>query len=102
MLAQTGGVDQFYTWATLGSLAGASAATLLVGNVAAYLSPGAAAAKKWIALAAALVLSFAFLVYGTPSQTAQDWILAFLNGLLIYSAAFGLNEAAVNSGSWKP
>jgi hypothetical protein len=92
-------INDFYTIGALASLTGASSATLLVGNVAGYLLGNVA--RKWVALLAALAISFTLLSVGTPSPGFQDWLLAFLNGMLIYATAFGLNETAARTGSWR-
>jgi hypothetical protein len=92
-------INDFYTIGALASLTGASSATLLVGNVAGYLLGDVA--RRWIALVAALAISFILLNISIPSPEFPDWVIAFLNGLLIYTTAFGLNETAARTGSWR-
>ncbi|MFJ6194623.1 hypothetical protein [Micromonospora sp. NPDC092111] len=85
-------MNDLFTWAALGSVAGASAATLLTANViGGLLGPDSDKARKWIALGVALALSYATAAFATEAG-AQKWIIAFFNGLVIFSAALGINQ----------
>ncbi|SCL35134.1 hypothetical protein GA0070616_5147 [Micromonospora nigra] len=85
-------MDDLYTWAALGSLTGASAATLLTANVVGGLiGPRADPARKWIALGVALVLSYLTAAFASDAG-AEKWIIAFFNGLVVFSAALGINQ----------
>jgi hypothetical protein len=84
-------VNDLYTWAGLGTIAGASAATLLTANVAGtLLGARADKARKWIALGVALLLSYLTAAFATAGS--EKWIIAFFNGLVIFSAALGINQ----------
>jgi hypothetical protein len=97
MLAQSA-TTGFYTWGTLGTLAGASAATLLVSNVAGSLL-GKPTVKKWIALIAAMGISIGLLLGAANERQSYDWIVAVVNGLLIFATAIGLNEMAAGAAN---
>ncbi|MFF5174629.1 hypothetical protein ACFY3U_18605 [Micromonospora sp. NPDC000089] len=85
-------MNDLFTWAALGSLTGASAATLLTANVVGGLiGPGGDKARKWIALAVALLLSYGTAAFASDAG-AQKWVIAFFNGLVIFSAALGANQ----------
>ncbi|TDC28874.1 hypothetical protein [Micromonospora sp. KC213] len=85
-------MNDLFTWAALGSLTGASAATLLTANVVGGLiGPSGDKARKWIALGVALLLSYTTAAFATEAG-AEKWIIAFFNGLVIFSAALGVNQ----------
>ncbi|MDG4797235.1 hypothetical protein [Micromonospora sp. WMMD1082] len=85
-------MNDLFTWAALGSLTGASAATLLATNViGGLIGPNADAARKWIALGIALALSYLTAAFATDAGP-EKWIIAFFNGLVIFSAALGVNQ----------
>ncbi|TDB69387.1 hypothetical protein [Micromonospora sp. KC723] len=85
-------MNDLFTWAALGSLTGASAATLLTANVVGGLiGPSGDRARKWIALGVALLLSYTTAALATDAG-AEKWIIAFFNGLVIFSAALGVNQ----------
>jgi len=84
-------VNDLFTWAGLGSVAGASAATLLTANViGGLIGPQADKARKWIALGTALLLSYLTAAFATAGP--EKWIIAFFNALVIFSAALGVNQ----------
>lgn len=84
-------MNDLFTWAGLGTVAGASAATLLTANVVGGLiGPSGDKARKWIALGVALLLSY--LTAAFADAGAEKWIIAFFNGLVIFSAALGVNQ----------
>ena len=85
-------MNDLFTWAAFGTVAGASAATLLVTNTAGILlGTSADKARKWIALITALLLSYITAAFATDAGN-EKWIIAFFNGLVIFSAALGLNQ----------
>ena len=84
-------MNDLFTWAGLGTIAGASAATLLTANVAGLLiGPKADKARKWIALGTALLLSYVTAAFADAGP--EKWIIAFFNALIIFSAALGVNQ----------
>lgn len=85
-------MNDLFTWAGLGTVAGASAATLLTANViGGLIGPPADKARKWIALGMALLLSYLTAAFAQDAG-AEKWIIAFFNGLVIFSAALGVNQ----------
>ncbi|GAB3842946.1 hypothetical protein GCM10029963_16820 [Micromonospora andamanensis] len=91
-------MNDLFTWAALGSLTGASAATLLATNViGGLIGPSADKARKWIALGIALALSYLTAAFATEAG-AEKWIIAFFNGLVIFSAALGVNQLPPATG----
>ncbi|MFG3707111.1 hypothetical protein ACGF7U_20635 [Micromonospora sp. NPDC047670] len=85
-------MNDLFTWAALGSLTGASAATLLATNViGGLIGPNGDKARKWIALGIALALSYLTAAFATDAG-AEKWIIAFFNGLVVFSAALGVNQ----------
>jgi len=47
-------------------------------------------ARKWIALGTAMLLSYVTAAFATAGP--EKWIIAFFNGLVIFSAALGVNQ----------
>lgn len=85
-------MNDLFTWAALGTVAGSSAATLLTANVIGnLLGSKADKARKWIALGTAMLLSYVTAAFAT-SVGAEKWFIAFFNGLVIFSAALGVNQ----------
>ncbi|GAA3755395.1 hypothetical protein [Micromonospora maritima] len=85
-------MNDLFTWAALGSLTGASAATLLATNViGGLIGPSGDKARKWIALGFALLLSYLTAAFADDAGP-EKWIIAFFNGLVIFSAALGINQ----------
>jgi hypothetical protein len=89
LVAQTA-PSEFFSLGTLGTLAGASVATWIAGN--AIGSVLGEAGKKWGALVVAMAISIVLFVYSVESPTELHWLIAILNGLLIFATAFGFNE----------
>jgi hypothetical protein len=84
------GLSSLLSRESLTSLQGAAAVTLLVPNVLAYLfGVEFRAYEKWVGLVVAVVIGF--VVTQRPRSVDWTWwVVALLNGLLIYSAAVGL------------
>jgi hypothetical protein len=85
--------QSFFDVKTLGSLAGASLAVTLVCNAGQQVfnfNP------KWLALLFSIIYSYTLMVV-TGDYATINWLLAFLNGLLIWSTSVGTN-AAIKSG----
>ncbi|MFG3684632.1 hypothetical protein [Micromonospora sp. NPDC047740] len=84
-------MNDLFTFAALGTLTGASAATLLAANViGGLIGPNGDKARKWIALGIALALSYVAAAFADAGP--EKWIVAFFNGLVIFSAALGVNQ----------
>ncbi|MGW3894935.1 hypothetical protein ACWD6L_07030 [Micromonospora profundi] len=85
-------MNDLFTWAALGSMAGASAATLLATNViGGLIGPSGDKLRKWIAIAIALLLSYVTAAFADDAG-GEKWIIAFFNALVIFSAALGVNQ----------
>jgi hypothetical protein len=83
---------------SLASLQVAAAATLLVPNVLVYLiGPDIRIYEKWVALGVAMLISLV-VTEGSAKERWTWWIVALLNGLLIYSSAVGLTEILSPAG----
>lgn len=85
-------MNDLFTFAALGTLTGATAATLLATNViGGLIGPSGDKARKWIALGIALALSYVTAAFADDAGP-EKWIVAFFNGLVIFSAALGVNQ----------
>lgn len=87
-------INSFFTMESLMTLQGATAACLLVPNVAAYLiGPEFDKYRKWVSLVIAFGIAF-MTAYLAETPLWSKWVLAFFNGLLIFSSAVGINQMA--------
>ncbi|MDD5530232.1 MAG: hypothetical protein PHX21_09415 [bacterium] len=85
-------LDALFTRESLLGLQGAVAASLLVPNIVCYLfGQKADRYRKWLSLIVALGLAF-ITAHIAPTQSGMKWVLAFFNGLLIFSSAAGMNQ----------
>ena len=85
-------LNALFTKESLASLQGAAAATLLVPNVLTYLIGNSFQPyEKWVALAIALLLS-AIVAWQAPTKGWVKWVIAVLNGFLIFASAVGLTN----------
>jgi hypothetical protein len=79
--------QELFTLANLGTTAGATAATVVVGNtVQSVLNYN----PRWLALAIAQIVVIAVTVF-TGNALLSDYFLAILNGCLVYCSAVGIN-----------
>jgi hypothetical protein len=87
-------LDGLFTLQSVLSLQGAAAASLLIPNVLGYLiGPAFQPYQKWAAFIVAMAL--ALLVAGlAPEKKWTKWLVAVLNGFLIFASAAGLNQTA--------
>lgn len=85
------GVSQFFTWGSLGTLAGATSATFVVTNT---IQSAIGWSAKWAGLVIAEVICVgaAYLA----GQSGTDYIIALLNGCLVYLSAAGATAAGTN------
>jgi hypothetical protein len=79
--------QELFTIATLGSFAGATAATVVVGNT---LQSVFKLNAKWLTLLLAEAIVILVAVFNHTSELS-GYFVALLNGCLVYSAAVGLN-----------
>lgn len=79
--------DDLITLATLGTLAGATAATVVVGNTVQSLFNYSA---KWLSF---IVAEAILLLVAASTETTElsGYLMAALNGCFVYSSAVGLN-----------
>jgi hypothetical protein len=84
---------QFFTAVNIGSVTIATSAIIVVSNTlfALFRLP-----QKWTAIVVALVISYLNVAFAAGSQW-YDWLLAFVNGCLLFCSALGLNEIVVSS-----
>ena len=72
-------MNDLFTWAALGTIAGASAATLLATNViGGLIGPSGDKLRKWIAIAIALLLSYVTAAFADDAG-GEKWVIAFFN-----------------------
>lgn len=86
--------NEFYTLTTLSTLAGATGATVAITNAlktAFDLSP------KWLGLVVAEVICVGVLS-ATGAAHVSDWLIAVLNGCLVYATAAGATSAGHAAG----
>jgi uncharacterized membrane protein len=94
--------QDFYTTATLFSLSGLASAVWIITSVIGYLLESKASRqfKKWFGL----ILSIALSISGATlvkEQQQLTWVVAVVNGFLIYITAIGANtitEKAATAG----
>ena len=85
-------VNDLFTWAALGTVAGASAATLLTTNViGGLLGPSGDKLRKWIAIAIALLLSYVTAAFADDAG-GEKWVIAFFNAPGHLLPALGVNQ----------
>lgn len=86
--------NEFYTLTTLGTLIGATGATVAVTNAmrtAFDISP------RWLGLVIAQVICLGGLL-ATGSSSASDWFVAVLNGFLVFTTAAGATVVGAGLG----
>jgi hypothetical protein len=94
---------EFYTPATLGTLTGSATAVWIITSVIGYvLEPkDSKKLKKWLGL----VLSLALSLLGASQLTEHTlmiWVVAVVNGFLIYLTAVGANTIVGQGGGGAP
>ncbi|WP_020576037.1 hypothetical protein [Actinopolymorpha alba] len=87
-----GNLDSLFTITSLVTLQGAAGIAWFVPNTLGWLiGSGFDKARKWVALVVALGL--AFLAAGlVPDSDVLTWVIAPINGLLIFATAMGINQ----------
>lgn len=90
--------QELFTLSTLGTLAGATAATAVVGNtLQSVFNIGA----KWLSLAIAEIILVA-VAFFNGSYEASVYFIAVLNGCLVYCSAVGLNTMTSSPAASTP
>jgi hypothetical protein len=81
--------EQFFTLDSLATLAGATGATLVVTNTA---KQAFGFFRSWFGLVVAQVVCVGLAIY--LGRTGSDYVIAVLNGCLVYLGAAGASDAA--------
>jgi hypothetical protein len=90
-------MSQFFTWGSLATLAGATSATFVVTNT---IQSALGWSAKWAGLIVAEVICLgAVFVAG---QSGTDYIIALLNGCLVYLSAAGATAAGTTIANGPP
>ncbi len=86
-------VNDFFTLQSLGTFAGASGATLLIGNAIQYVFN---VNPRWLALAVAEFVCLGVVavgqIDGVSAVAVTPFFVAFVNGFLVFCSAVGLTE----------
>lgn len=86
--------NSLFTLTSLLSLQGSAAAALLVPSVLVNLiGDKFVPYAKWVSFAISIMLSFLVAILATSTEWTK-WLLAFLNGFLVYASAVGINQSA--------
>lgn len=81
--------NEFYTLTSLGTLAGATGATVAITNA---LQTAFNRNPKWLGLLIAELVCVGVLFASGPTHTS-DWFIAVLNGCLVFATAAGATSA---------
>ena len=94
--------NDFYTAATLFSLSGSSTAVLIITSVIGYLlePKDSRSIKKWVGLFLSIVLALLGVTQLKETETLT-WVVAIVNGFLIYLTAVGANTIIAHVESSK-
>jgi len=86
---------QLFTWTSLGTLWGAAAGAFVVANGLGVLFGFLGSAVKYVRLWAAFVVALGIellLAASVVEGGRNKWVIAVLNGFLVFTSAMGLNE----------
>ena len=81
--------EQFFTLDSLATLAGATGATLVVTNTA---KKAFGFSRSWFGLVVAQAVFIGLAIHA--GRTGSDYVIAVLNGCLVYLGAAGASDAA--------
>ncbi|MGE5248981.1 MAG: hypothetical protein ACM3QS_02110 [Bacteroidota bacterium] len=85
-------VNALFTKESLLSLQGAALVTLIVPNVLTFLIGASFQPyEKWVGFVIAMLMAF-YIALQSSETGAQKWLIAVLNGFLIFAAAGGLTD----------
>lgn len=84
--------QDYYTWTSLGTLAVASGAVVVVANTARKLLK---VDSPWVAFIFSVLLTFYGAYRSGALNAADGFVLAFLNSCLLFCAAAGVNQTAI-------
>jgi hypothetical protein len=91
--------QNWYEWAALGTLAGAAGAVIVLGNTARSLF---GIRGPWVPFLVSILLTYAGAATVDKLQAWPDWVLAFLNGCLLFCTDTGGQEIAVKGSQGQP
>lgn len=97
-------LNSLFTFASIASLQGATAASILIANALGILfGENFDRYRKWVAFVSSLGLAY-FVAALASEAGAGKWLLALLNGLLVFTAAMGINNQlpALRKGQQQP
>jgi hypothetical protein len=89
-------MDNYFTWAGLGTLAGAVAAVVVVSNTLRVLIK---VDSPWIAFVVSLLMVYGFAIVNHQLGSIAGYIISFLNSCLLFCSATGANQSAVAAGT---
>ena len=90
-------LNDLFTWGSLVSLQGSSAAALLLPNVlSSVFGAGIDKYKRYIAFAISMILPYIVAAMATDTGWVK-WVVALFNGCLVYASAVGINQSLSGS-----
>lgn len=89
-----GQLSQFFTWESLGTFGGASAAVLLLTNLVRKLLNKPPPAL--LAFVISLIISTTGAIHAGKLNDPEDWLILILNAALLFFSATGANESLAN------
>lgn len=82
--------QDFYTWESLGTLAIAAGAVVVVANTARTLLR---VASPWVPFLISLLVTLAGAYGASRLESLPDWVIVILNSCLLFCTATGANQA---------
>lgn len=86
---------EFFSWAGLGTLAGAVGAVVVVANTFRKLLN---IDSLWVPLAVSALVVFAVAATQDQLNSLADYVIGFFNSCLLFCTALGLNDTVVAGG----
>jgi len=91
--------ETYFTWAMLGTLAGASTAVVVVGNTMRKLLK---VDSPWVGFVTSLAVVFGVAIFTEQLTGLETGVLAFLNSCLLFCTALGINDTTNVALSFAP
>ena len=95
-------VEGSQEWVTRASIAGFGVASAGVWAVSITFRKLLNRDSVWIPFIAAMLIAFGLARNAEALNNWLDWLVAFINGCLLFCSASGINETAVNAVTKKP
>jgi hypothetical protein len=96
LLADDTAIDELFTWTSLATLWGSAAAAFVGGNALGalfgFLGRAVSYIRLWVAFGIAMAIEVG--LAASAADGARKWVVAILNGFLVFTSAMGLNEGA--------